>query len=80
MLANPLNQPRPGGVLDEGVAQEIRRIRNSFVVGLPMPAQSASGLNGGFVPLAADPDGALSFEQLRHISAWIAHGAVTSCP
>jgi hypothetical protein len=80
VLSNPLNQPRPGGQLDAGLALSIDRIRDGFVVGLPMPAQSSSGEPTGVFPSDADPEGDKSFAQAQLISAWIAHGAVTSCP
>jgi len=78
MLANPLNHLRLSGALDEGLAFEIDRLAGSVVVGLPMPAQSGSGLPQGFH--GDDPEGRKSFQQMQLISAWIAHGAVTSCP
>lgn len=80
ILVNPLNQLRPGGALDPGVAADIDRLRDGVVVGLPMPAQSTIGGPVGMEGAPEDdPEGRAAFERARIISAWIAYGAVTSC-
>ena len=77
VLANPLNQFRPGGALEPGLALEIDRLRDNVVVGLPMPAQSDDGdVVGMGGPASVDPEGADSSDRMRLISLWIAHGAV----
>ena len=77
LIANPLNHPRPGGLLDAALFEELERLRASFVMGLPMPASRTTPV--GLVPLESDPEGAKSFAELSLIETWIANGAVTSC-
>lgn len=70
LIANPLSYRRTAVP-----TAEIQRLRESVVVGLPMPAE-------GTLPLLSDepdPLGDLAQASLELINAWIAHGAVTDC-
>jgi len=60
--------------LDEGLAEELGRLRASVVVGLPMPAQPASG-----GPTGINFGGLDFFTSARLLDYWVASGAVTSC-
>lgn len=71
LLANPYNH-KPDGLLDPQLEAEIGRLRNSVVVGLPMPAEYGDNGQGG-VSKAIEP------QVLAAIGAWIAHGAAVSC-
>jgi hypothetical protein len=78
LIINPLNHHRPGGALDPQLEAEIGRLRATVVSGLPMPAEAGS-LTGLFPP-PSDPEGLQSLQQMLLIDAWIAAGAVLSCP
>lgn len=88
VLANPLNHRRlPDGrladplhdVADVSFPLEIDRLRDSVVVGLPMPAQSSSGPPTSMVDPSLDPFGEESFQRMLLLNTWIANGAVLSC-
>lgn len=82
LLINPLNHPNDGDQLEPQLASAVFQLRESIVVGLPMPA--ALGAPTGLVPrnLATregDLTGEQSFARLQLLSQWIAHGAVLDC-
>ncbi len=88
VLVNPLNHRRlPNGRLadpsfdveDPGFAFEIDRLRDTVVMGLPMPAQSAGGAATSMVDPSSDPLGRESFQRMLLLNTWIANGAVLSC-
>ena len=87
LLANPLNHRRSsrgvladpeGGFEEPALGLEIDRLRDSVVVGLPMPATTSADPTSLVNP-EDDPFGEASLGTMRLIQAWIANGAVLSC-
>ena len=71
--AQLLNHP-PADTLDTDFLAELERLRESALLGQPMPLAMPMVMD------VADPDGKLSWERLKLLEAWIGAGAVTRCP
>lgn len=89
IIANPLNHRRTAagaladptsGNAEPDFAFEIDRLRDSVVVGLPMPAtQNEPASIYDLDMVEPDPQGELALERLLLLNTWIAHGAVLDC-
>jgi hypothetical protein len=83
VIIHPLNHYKADEqTLEPQLAASIQRLRETVVVGVPMPAEN--GLWQPYLPLQDDSDPrtvSLAAQQhMQMLSSWIAYGAVTECP